>query len=280
MNPNARKDAPNVVWHITGKVNWAAWHLKQDEAARTFFDCLAEALTRFGVDLLADVLMSNHYHLVARSPDEDLYRRLTGRRTSCRHMRPWPLSHPKSTVIGQCIQHMELAVAHRLQAKLGIAGHFWDGKHHRRRLKDEWALVTAIAYDHRNPVRQNMAARPEDYPRSSAAWWVRGDAAPIPLCTRADFPFGISREEFRAALLGFQMEKRLDDVMEVFGKSGLPIDLPRGRAYLEKLMRAAGLDPWPYRRAAGPEVAEVRQRCRGIADTTPDQSMTYGDRAP
>ncbi len=260
MNTTARQDAPNAVWHITSKVNWAAWHLKQEEAARTFFECLVEALLRFGVELLAFVLMSNHYHLVARSPDEDLYRRLTSRRTRCRHRRPWPLNHPKSTVIGQCIQDMELAVAHEVQAKLGIEGHFWDGKHHRRRLHDEWALVTAIAYDHRNPVRKNMAARPEDYSRSSAAWWKSGDASPIPLCTRPDFPFGVARDDFRACLIRFQEDRRLDDVMEVFAKSRLPIDLPRGRAYLEKLMKDAGLSPLAAIAYGQPETAAALPR--------------------
>jgi hypothetical protein len=39
------------------------------------------------------------------------------------------------------------------------------------------------------------------------------------------------------------MDKRLDDVMAVFQKSRLPIDSPRGRRYLERLMREAGIDP-------------------------------------
>lgn len=243
MSTLSRQDAPDAVWHITSKVNWAAWHLQEEEAARTFFECLLEALVRFGVDLIAYVLMSNHYHLVARSPEEDVFGELTSRRTRCRHRRRWPRRHAKSTVIGQCIQEMKLAVARRIQSKLGVEGHFWDGRHHRRRLDDEWALVVAVAYDHRNPVRQNMVSRPDHYPRSSAAWWARGDATPIPLCTRADFPFGVDRAEFRDRLLRFQEEKRLDDVMEVFRKSQLPIDTPKGRAYLEELMRRAGLNP-------------------------------------
>lgn len=243
MSTRSRQDAPNAVWHITSKVNWAAWHLKEEDAARTFFECLLEALARFGVDLIAYVLMSNHYHLVARSPDEDLFAKLTGRRTRCRHRRRWPAWHAKSTVIGQCIREMKLAVARRIQSKLGVEGHFWDGRHHRRRLHDEWALLVAVAYDHRNPVRKNMVARPEHYPRSSAAWWAHEEATPIPLCTRSDFPFDADRGAFRTRLLRFQEDKRLDDVMEVFRKSGLPIDLPKGRAYLEKLMRRAGLTP-------------------------------------
>lgn len=243
MSTLSRKDEPDAVWHITSKVNWAAWHLAGTDAAWTFFACLRGALLRFGVDLIAFVLMSNHFHLVARSPGEELFRKLTTRQTRCRHRRRWPRGHSKTTVIGQCMREAKLAVARLLQSKLGVEGHFWDGRHHRRRVRDEWDLVIAVAYDHRNPVRQGMVAQPEDYDRSSAAWWTRGAAALLPLCTRDDFPFGIDRADFRDRLLRFQQEKRLDDVMEVFGKSGLSMDTRKGRALLEELMMRAGLNP-------------------------------------
>lgn len=243
MNTIARKDAPNTVWHITSRVNWRVWHLRTEEACQAFLECLSGALKRFFVDLIGYVVMSNHYHAVVRSPDEEVYRQLTGRRTRCRHFLPWPSSHPRSTVIGQCIRELQLSVGKRIQKKLGLTGHFWEGKHHRRRLEDEWALVTAVAYDHRNPVVKNMAPRPEDYPRSSAAWWAGSGQAAVPLCTRSDFPFGTTLERVRARVARFQLDKRLDDVMTVFQKSRLPIDSPKGRRYLEKLMREAGIDP-------------------------------------
>jgi len=243
MNTIARKDAPNTVWHITSRVNWRAWHLRSEEACRAFLACLSEALQRFLVDLMAYVVMSNHYHAVVRSPDEETYRRLTGRRTRCRHFLPWPGRHPKSTVIGQCIREVHLSVGCRIQRRLGLEGHFWEGKHHRRRLDDEWALVTAIAYDHRNPVVQGMAPRPEDYARSSAAWWANAGPSAVPLCSRTDFPFGAKPEDVRARVACFQKEKLLDDVMAAFHKSRLPIDSPRGRRFLERLMRDAGIDP-------------------------------------
>jgi REP element-mobilizing transposase RayT len=195
------------------------------------------------VDLIADVVMSNHYHLVARSPDGDLYRLLTGRRTTGRHFRPWPAHHPKSTVIGQFIRDMKLRVAKRIQGQMGLRGHFWEGRHHRRRLYDEWAMVIAVAYDHRNPVKEGMVARPEEYERSSARWWTTGGPSAVPLCRRRDFPYCVPREVFRSHLTRFQQEKALDGVMKRFQESGLPIDSVRGRAYLEKLLREAGLDP-------------------------------------
>lgn len=243
MSTLRRQDAPNAVWHITSRVNWRIWHLEPPEAVDTFLGCLANAAGRFGVDLKADVLMSNHFHLVAQSPDEDAYLQLTGRRAGNRHFRPWPRNHPKSTVIGQFMRELKLNVANRIQEQIGLKGHFWEGKHHRRQLHDEWAMLVAVAYDHRNPVKQGMAASPEGYPRSSARWWTHGTRSAVPLCRRRDFPFGSSLEVFRQRLVRLQQVKALDDVMERFGKSKLPIDSARGRAYLEKLLREAGIDP-------------------------------------
>lgn len=238
-----RKDEPDTIWHVGSRVNWRAWHLVSEEAFRAFVDCFRRAIERFGMDLLAFVLMSNHYHAVLRSPPAALYRQLTSRKTKCRHLRPYPPWHSKSTVVGQCLRQFKLDVANRIQRSLGLDGHFWDGKHFRKKVVDADTLVVVMAYDHRNPVREAMVARPEDYPRSSAAWWLRGDPVALPLCQRLDFPFGLSFESLRAELLRFQQDRRLDDVMEALAKTNLEVGSAEGRAELRRLMAAAGLEP-------------------------------------
>jgi len=242
MRKTHREDAPDTVWHVGSRVNWRTWHLESDEAFRVFVQCFARALARFGMDLLAFVLMSNHYHAVLRSPPSAVFRRLISRRTKCRHYRPYPPWHEKSTVVGQCLQHFKLAVAKRMQRTLDLSGHFWDGKHFRKRIDNADMLVIMMAYDHRNPVREAMVACPEDYPRSSARWWCRGDAVPLPLCRREDLPFGLSREWLRAELLRFQRDKRLDDAMEALAKSGLAFDSVDGQLELQRILSAAGLE--------------------------------------
>jgi putative transposase len=246
-----RTDAPDTVWHVSSRVNWRTWHLVTEEAFRVFSGCLDRAADRFGVDVIAFVSMSNHYHGVLRSPPEDVFRGLTGRRTACRHFRPYPPSHAKANVIGQCLHHCKLAIAKAIQKSLDLDGHFWDGRHFRRKLVDEADLVVAMAYDHRNPVREAMVARAEDYPRSSAKWWSDGTAAPLPLCRRPDLPFGLSREALRAQLLRAQADARIDDAMKALGESGLHMAQPEGRAELERLLHAAGLD-----------LDQVRHACR------------------
>jgi hypothetical protein len=136
-----------------------------------------------------------------------------------------------------------------MQQVLELEGHFWDGRHHRRKVVDPTDLVIALAYDHRNPVREAMVACPEDYPRSSAAWWAGSADSPVPLCQRPDLPFGLSREVLRDELIRFQADKRLDDVMEALHKSDLCLAQAEGRAEVVRLLRAAGLDPGYVRHA-------------------------------
>ena len=236
-------DAPDAVWHVTSRVNWKAWHLEASEACDAFLRLLGHALNSYGVDLLGCVVMSNHCHAVLRSPGVEQFKRLTGRKTGCRHFRPWPAGHPNTNVVGQCVREFKLSVSRELQDEMGLTGHFWQGKHHRRRLWDEWALIVALAYDHRNPVRARVAARPEDYPRSSARWWATGDPFMLPLACRPDFALGCDREAFRTRLLRFQQQQRLDDVMRTFLKSRRGIDSHAGRWQLEQLLAKAGLDP-------------------------------------
>ncbi|MHC4818568.1 MAG: transposase [Planctomycetota bacterium] len=243
MNPRGNDDAPDAIWHVTSRVNWRAWHLEAEAAYLAVLGHLSRVLVKFGVELLAFVVMSNHLHLVLRMPAEALFRQLTGRWTKCRHFRPWPAGHPKATVIGQFMKELKLSVSNTIQGSMGLTGHFWEKRHHRRRLWDPWGLVVAVAYDHRNPVREGMVLRPEQYGRSSAAWWATKENAPIALATRSDFPFGLDPGEFRSMLMGLQAERHFDDVMEAFVKSGRRIDSETGRALLERLMEEAGVDP-------------------------------------
>ena len=110
-----RADGPDRVWHITGRVNWQVWHLESEWAYDVFTRALERAREQFAVNILSEVVMSNHYHFVAQSPPERLYRQLTSRRTPCGHNRPHARNHNKSTVIGQFMRTWKLAVARSVQ---------------------------------------------------------------------------------------------------------------------------------------------------------------------
>jgi len=214
MSHLKRQDGPGRVFHVTSRVNWRAWHLQDDSAKDDLAQLLADTAEEYGVAVLACVLLSNHMHAVLQSPPPGLFRRLTGRRTRCRHFRPWPPGHQKSTVIGQFMRVVRRATAVRRQGELGLAGRFWESAYDARPVENTTSLVIRIAYDHRNPVKAGLAKRPEDYIWSTARQWATGKGGAVPLILRNPLPFDVDPEELRAAVLHYQGVRRLDDLTE------------------------------------------------------------------
>jgi len=242
MTKSIRNDEPGAVHHVTACVNWQFWHLKSPERAHFFLATLGRTMERFSLVLVAFVLLSNHCHIVAISPDEERYRALTWRRTKCRHFRPWPSDHPNSTVLGQAMRHLRYAVARKVHTELDLRGQFWDGAYHSRRVVDATDLVFTMAYDHRNPVRAGMTLRPEDHEWSSAAWWANTGPSAVPLVANDDLPFGLTVEGFRPLLVQYQQSRHLDDVIHALPKKGTEWNT-LGYAERQELLRRAGLPP-------------------------------------
>ncbi|HEX5137268.1 MAG TPA: transposase [Planctomycetota bacterium] len=230
---------------MTARVNWRVFHLEPHACVSVFFRVLRDCLIRFGVDLLAFVLMSNHFHLVIRNPAATTFRDLTTRRLRCWHRKPWPKKHQKRSVRAQFMKRLMQCTSTRIQKELGISGHFWEKTHHARRVLDDVDLVVTMAYDHLNPVEASMVHVPEEYRRSSAAWWRDGRQSPVPLLTRAA-PFGLSREQLRARLLDYQASRAFRDAMAEFEASGARLGTTEGLGALKAILRNRGvLDPDP-----------------------------------
>ncbi|MHC4339707.1 MAG: transposase [Planctomycetota bacterium] len=241
MPRSSRNDGPGKVSHVTGRVNWRMWHLAIDGAIPLFLKLLGSALEQFSMTLWAYVFMSNHYHLVLQSPEGERYRTLTGRRTRSRHFRPWPKRHYKSSVLAQCMRTTLRGVSTKLQEQLGISGHFWEERYDARPVSDPWSLTVRIAYDHRNPVREGMVVRPEEYPWSSAGWWARAGTSPVPLGADENLPFGLELGPLRQAILRYQASRDLDDAMQALRTKKRRWDSPEGRALLQALLEVAGV---------------------------------------
>ncbi|MHC4939458.1 MAG: transposase [Planctomycetota bacterium] len=110
-----------------------------------FLHHLRTQLRRYAIDLIAYVVMSNHYHLVARcTPDAD-YRDLVSWRTDCRHRKPYRPSDYRSQVISQFAHGLQLAVSKELQACGETTGHLWEGRQHRRQIRGLGDLVVTAA---------------------------------------------------------------------------------------------------------------------------------------
>ncbi len=249
--PHSDADAPDAVFHVTARVNWRVFYLEPHSCVCTFYRILRECLGPFGVDLLAYVLMSNHFHFVMRSPTAALYDKLTTRRLRCRHWRPWPIGHQNRSVRAQFMRRLMRSTSVTIQKELGLSGHFWEDSYHARRVLDDTDLVVTMAYDHMNPVEAALVRAPEDYGRSSAGWWRDGSDGPVSLLVRPP-PFGLAFPELRERLLGFQASKGFCDAMAEFEASGCRLGTWEGLNALKTVLANRGVCP-----KRGPEVRTV-----------------------
>jgi REP element-mobilizing transposase RayT len=114
---------------------------RSDDDRQIFYDCLAAAMPRYGVEVHAWCLLSNHFHLLLFSEIgrlSDAMRFLGGRFTQ------------------------------RINYRDGRDGPIFRGRFTSVAVKGDAHLVQASRYIHRNPVEAGLVAEPWQWPWSSA----------------------------------------------------------------------------------------------------------------
>jgi putative transposase len=121
-------------------------HLHSLERRQTVLDMLFEALIENGIELQAWVVLTNHYHLLARVPVFEVLGRIFGRihgRTS------WAWNQADHTQ-GRKVWYR-----------------FSD-----RAIRSEGHYYTTLSYIHYNPVKHGLVESPYDWAWSSVHWYV------------------------------------------------------------------------------------------------------------
>ncbi len=125
---------------------------RSDTDRRCFLSLLGELESRFGIVVLAFVLMGNHYHLIVRSQE--------GR-------------------LAQAMQFLDGRYAQRFNAIHKRGGAFFQGRYHSRQIDTEPSLQSAGIYLHLNPLRAGLVQAPLKYRWSSLPAYARGHS-PLP----------------------------------------------------------------------------------------------------
>lgn len=132
----------SVPHHITQRGNRREDIFFTEEDRKAYLCWLKEYSDRFGVEILAYCLMTNHIHLVAIPATDDGLQRV--------------------------LKPLHMRYAQRINRARGWKGHLWQGRFFSSPL-DEAYLWAAVRYVERNPVRAGMERRAENYRWSSAA---------------------------------------------------------------------------------------------------------------
>lgn len=138
---------PNALYMITGALLYNKHLLKTDKHKSLVLEILLERASHWGWELEGWAVLENHYHFIARSPEntltlEKLIRQL----------------HSKTAV--------EL---NKLDNTLGrkVWHNYWDTC-----ITLETSYYARLHYVHINPVKHGLVKKAEDYPFCSYRWFL------------------------------------------------------------------------------------------------------------
>jgi putative transposase len=113
---------------------------RSDLDRHLFLRELEKVVRLFEWELLAYCLMTNHYHLVVRTPHGNL---------------------------SKGMQRLNGRYAQEFNRRHGRRGHLWQGRFHSEKVRREAHLLELARYVPLNPVRAGICAQPEEWTWSS-----------------------------------------------------------------------------------------------------------------
>jgi REP element-mobilizing transposase RayT len=152
-----RQPRPNIAgeWsHLFSRGSRHASTFIDDHDRRSFVELMAEASTDTGVELHAYSLMTDHYHMVAHSPDDAISR----------------LSAMMRQLVGRYTQ--------RFNRRHGTDGSLFRGRFGSTPIGDDRHLLIVSRYVHRNPLEFVPLERLARYKWSSYTAYVGASARP------------------------------------------------------------------------------------------------------
>jgi len=136
----------NAVYHIASRGNGKQNIFLDDTDRKDFLELLKAASERFNLQIFAFCLMSNHYHLLLRTPDANL---------------------------SSAMQWLNTTFAARFMVRHHRGGHLFQGRFKSVLVEDEEHWQHLSYYLHLNPVRAGMVENPAQYPWSSYLDYIR-----------------------------------------------------------------------------------------------------------
>ena len=137
-----RLEVEDGVYHLTARGNERRPIYRDSADCERFLEILGGTIERFGWRCLCYCLMTNHYHLLVRTPAPNLSRGM---------------------------RDLNGLYAQAFNRRHGRVGHLFQGRFRAVLIERDEHLLAAVAYIVRNPVRAEICPRPDQWHWSSHA---------------------------------------------------------------------------------------------------------------
>ena len=248
-----RIEVPDGIFHVWNRGVNKADLVFDDHDRQFFFDLLPKVIRRFGWIIIEPVLMTNHFHLVIKTPEPTLSRGMK-----------W----------------LQQNFAEHINRRYGRVGHLFQGRFKHQLVENGSYLLELLRYVALNPVRAKMVDRPQDY-RWSAYRWLAGYEKPPDWYKPGDVlsAFGsdlrTQQREFRefteAAAVRIARAPWRDAIGRIFIGTEAWVESMRG--LIEARPRSTD-HPIEQRYAARPRPAKIVDVVADVFETTPETIRT------
>lgn len=140
-----RIEYEGAFYHITARGNEQRKIYYAEADYENFKSYLRDAQRKYGCVLHSYVLMPNHYHLLAETPNAN---------------------------IGKVMHYINGSYANHINRKRERSGHLFQGRYKAILVERDNYLLELSRYIHLNPVRAKIVRKPEDYLHSSYGQFI------------------------------------------------------------------------------------------------------------
>jgi REP-associated tyrosine transposase len=158
MPRSPRQDHEGAWQHVMSRGIGRQTVFRNDDDRQIFYDCLAAAMPRYGVQVHAWCLLDNHFHLLLLS---------------------------KSGRLSDAMRFLGGRFTQRINYRDGRDGPIFRGRFTSVAVKSDAHLMQASRYIHRNPVEAGLVAKPWQWTWSSAQAYLGLVRTPAWLHTEA-----------------------------------------------------------------------------------------------
>ncbi|MBN1378213.1 MAG: transposase [Gammaproteobacteria bacterium] len=197
-----------------------------------FLDALSEAHQRFDLQILCYCLMSNHYHLLVKTPEANL---------------------------GRAMRHINGVYTQRHNRLKRTDGPLFRGRYKAISIEEDSYQLNVSRYIHRNPLEANMVGRLADYPWSSYPAYLKQAAAPE----------WLDRQEIYEQL---GVKSRFAEKYQAYVESGIDEETQQfySKGNIMPYLGSEAFRDWLYKRKSTDEAA-ITHQARQLFRTSIDE---------